>query len=57
MEKWEYHTEPLYFVNPVMMDETLNRLGNDGWELMSVVQCSGRDDTILLIYKRRVEPE
>ena len=41
LQKWEYHVEE--FNNTSGMNETLSRLGDEGWELVNVTGGGGGD--------------
>lgn len=41
LQKWDYHVEELN--NPNDVNKTLARLGDEGWELVSVTGGSGGD--------------
>ena len=38
MTKWEYHTQPGHFPSALDFKNMLQRLGNEGWELVGTVQ-------------------
>ncbi len=63
MQYWEYRTETLKTtgflggsVNTESMDELLNRLGSEGWELVNAFDTSsfaqGASQLIVLVFKR-----
>ena len=43
LQKWEYHVEEMHDAGA--MQSTLTRLGNEGWELVSVAGGSGGDSS------------
>ena len=52
MEKWEYKTKrKSIFSSPILTNEWLNELGEDGWEL-----C-GKRDFNQYIFKRKLTPK
>jgi hypothetical protein len=52
MKKWEYKTTGL---DGSSISAQLNRLGNDGWELVAVTPVINAQS--VLIFKRPVPPE
>ena len=55
MLTWEYHVEPITFGDVGGLDlgiESLNAIGRDGWELVTVVSNALGIDAKVAIYKR-----
>jgi hypothetical protein len=50
--KWEYHTQQFdYTYSPQQVDNVLNDLGQDCWELVTIT------DRGLAVFKRQIETE
>jgi hypothetical protein len=63
MTRWEYKIINIrsenYRLDPATAPE-LNRLGNEGWELVSITSVNfktGATDNIAMVFKRRVTTE
>ncbi len=52
MSKWEYKTEHLA---GQQMDNQLNFLGGDGWELVQIIHQPDEDYPFLCIMKRAIK--
>jgi hypothetical protein len=52
--KWEYKTLSYYLTN-APNDQELNKLGLEGWELLSTFCCG--NEWITYIFKRPIKPK
>jgi hypothetical protein len=50
--KWEYRVKPLDPGDPLDWEDKLNYLGEDGWELVSVIPPIEKDWWPQVIFKR-----
>ena len=55
--KWEYHLTVLGLDDPKEAQDTLNRLGREGWELVSIASNAGKEGTWHIASLKRVLPE
>ncbi|WP_106494642.1 DUF4177 domain-containing protein [Lentibacillus sp. Marseille-P4043] len=65
MERWEYIVEPWKYaitgVDSPELEEKLNSLGQEGWELINIIpQVGGMGNTVSvdfnhLVFKRKIE--
>ena len=55
--KWEYQLALLGLDDPKKAEDTLNRLGREGWELVSVASNVGKDGTWHIASLKREFPE
>jgi hypothetical protein len=51
LQKWDYHVEE--FSNTDKMNDTLARLGNEGWELVSVTGGNQADTGAVKTLRRK----
>jgi hypothetical protein len=55
--KWEYQLTLLGLNNPKEAQDILNRLGRDGWELVSIASNVGKEGSWHIASLRRELPE
>lgn len=65
MKKWEYHVEPMNGMittaGAIRLNELLDSLGNEGWELVNIIPQVSGDETYTsvefnhMIFKRELD--
>ena len=55
--RWEYQLTVLGLNDPKEAQETLNRLGREGWELVSIASNVGKEGTWHIASLKRGIPE
>lgn len=57
MHLWEYDSRKLNGVNLTQMMGELERIGNEGWELVFIRNDIDEDGNVTAIFKRKKETE
>jgi hypothetical protein len=56
--RWEYRIEPFVADDLGLMQESLNSLGRDGWDVVAVIASgSGKDHAWPIVVCKRALPE
>ena len=57
MKLWEYDSRRIHGVHPAQQMTDLERIGNEGWELVFMKNDFDEDGSVTAIFKREKESE